>query len=208
MLGICYGFQEMSHALGGFVDKAAEREFGHATIRVVEGAPAGSELFAGLGDSFRVWMSHGDKIHSVPPGFTAIAATDNCEFAAAAGLRGACRMWGLQFHPEVTHTPGGLTMLRNFAVTIAGCKQDWSMASFLGGEWGVSLSLLHQQLQLCVCVTITTMFASSHHVHTIAPGSSARPLPYTYNCSIAVPLLPPVDCIESIRKTTTLHIQL
>ena len=133
ILGVCYGFQEMSHTLGGMVAKAPEREFGHAVIRVVAGA-SGSELFEGLGDSFKVWMSHGDKIHTVPTGFAAVASTDNCEFAAAAGVRGASRMWGLQFHPEVTHTPGGLTILRNFVVGIAGCKQDWSMASFLEGE--------------------------------------------------------------------------
>lgn len=102
MLGICYGFQEMSHALGGAVEKAPEREFGHASVSTVSPSSA---LLAGLpSDSFKVWMSHGDKITALPAGFTTVGTTPNCEFAAVEGTYGASRMFGVQFHPEVRRT--------------------------------------------------------------------------------------------------------
>ena len=130
VLGICYGFQEMSHALGGAVERAPEREFGHAEVTAVG---AGSPLLAGLPPAFKVWMSHGDKITALPPGFAPVGSTPNCEFAACAGTLGAAPMFGVQFHPEVSHTPDGKDLLGNFLVGVCGMKQDWSMASFLDG---------------------------------------------------------------------------
>jgi len=131
VLGICYGFQEMSHALGGSVERAPEREFGHAEVTAVGAAP--SPLLAGLPASFKVWMSHGDKITALPPGFAPVGSTPNCEFAACAGALGAAPMFGVQFHPEVSHTPNGKDLLSNFIVGVCGMAQDWSMASFLDG---------------------------------------------------------------------------
>lgn len=137
ILGICYGFQEIAHTLGGRVAQAPHREFGHALLRT-EALGAGSggagDLLAGLGEELTVWMSHGDKIHSIPEGFVRIATSENSEFAAVASVGRPNRMWGLQFHPEVAHTPQGSAILRNFVVGICGAKQDWSMASFVEGE--------------------------------------------------------------------------
>lgn len=136
ILGVCYGFQEMSHMLGGRVDKAPAREFGHADVRklpLAADAAAAGDLFAGLPDAFQVWMSHGDKIHEVPPGFVCVGSTDDCEFAAAASVGRPNRLFGLQFHPEVAHTPRGKDILKNFVVGICHAPQDWTMASFVNG---------------------------------------------------------------------------
>jgi len=92
---------------------------------------AAHDLFAGLGDEFSVWMSHGDKIHALPPGFSTIGVSDNSEYAAVASLDRANPLFGVQFHPEVSHTPRGLDLLRNFVVGVCGAKQDWSMQHFL-----------------------------------------------------------------------------
>ena len=137
ILGICYGFQEMAHQLGGRVDKAPHREFGHASVgKVVGGGGEGGvgDLLAGLPDTFTAWMSHGDKIHAVPTGFVTVGSTPDCEFAAAASVGRPNRLFGLQFHPEVDHTPQGKDILGNFVVGVCGAKQDWSMASFMEGE--------------------------------------------------------------------------
>ena len=126
----------MAHQLGGRVAKAPNREFGHADVKKVAAAGAGAgDLLAGLPDSFTAWMSHGDKIHEVPAGFVCVGTTPDCEFAAAASVGRANRLFGLQFHPEVAHTPQGKDILRNFVAGVCGAKQDWSMASFCEGAW-------------------------------------------------------------------------
>ena len=126
VLGICYGMQELAHVFGGRVEKGLKHEYGKAQAHRVEGC--NSALFQGLPTEFQVWMSHGDKLQTVPTGFTQVAATANAEFVAMENLES--RMWGLQFHPEVTHTPLGKTMLKNFCVDIAGAKQDWVMTDY------------------------------------------------------------------------------
>lgn len=145
ILGICYGFQEMVHHYGGKVDKAPHREYGHATVQIIkdtnDGTTIANDLLQGLGDEFTVWMSHGDKIHEIPEGFEKIGITANSEFAAVASITKEkssqlCkfphnRLFGVQFHPEVSHTPRGLDLLRNFAVNICHCTQNWSMEHFL-----------------------------------------------------------------------------
>lgn len=91
VLGVCYGLQEMTHALGGAVEKAEKREFGHAMVSRVGAVPEGvDDLLAGLGAEFKVWMSHGDKLVRLAPGFQQIATSANCELAAVAGRIGAC----------------------------------------------------------------------------------------------------------------------
>jgi len=127
VLGICYGEMTMCAQLGGAVESGHAREFGRAEIRIARESP----LLAGLGDvgaEEPVWMSHGDKITAVPPGFEVVATSDGSPFAAIADERR--RLYGVQFHPEVAHTPHGALMLRNFTHNIAGLAGDWTMARF------------------------------------------------------------------------------
>jgi GMP synthase (glutamine-hydrolysing) len=127
VLGICYGEMTLAAQLGGVVEGGREREFGRAEIRIAEESP----LLAGLGevgDSEPVWMSHGDKITAIPPGFHVVATSEGSPFAAIADE--ARRIYGVQFHPEVAHTPRGALILRNFTHRIAGLTGDWTMASY------------------------------------------------------------------------------
>ncbi len=127
VLGICYGEMTLCAQLGGVVEGGREREFGRAEIRIAEESP----LLAGLGevgDSEPVWMSHGDKITAIPPGFHVVATSEGSPFAAIADE--ARRIYGVQFHPEVAHTPRGALILRNFTHRIAGLTGDWTMASY------------------------------------------------------------------------------
>ena len=125
VLGICYGLQLLAHELGGRVDKAAHREFGPATIAVKHG----SALFAGLPEELDVWMSHGDRVEVLPPGFEPIASTTSAPFAAVEDRER--RFFGVQFHPEVVHTPQGKDLLWNFVHHVCGCTGTWSMRAFV-----------------------------------------------------------------------------
>ncbi len=127
VLGICYGMQILTQALGGEVGPAAEREYGPATIEI----DASSPLWAGLERNQPVWMSHGDRIETPPPGFTILAHSEGSPCAGIADERRA--LYGVQFHPEVTHTPGGGAMLRNFALSICGCPPRWQPEAFIAG---------------------------------------------------------------------------
>ncbi len=124
VLGICYGMQLMAHELGGRVEPANKREYGPATVR----AAGESRLLDGVGSSASVWMSHGDSILEPPPGFRAIAHSDSTTVAGMANGNG---LMGLQFHPEVVHTPAGRQILANFVLGIAGARGDWTAASFV-----------------------------------------------------------------------------
>jgi len=124
VLGICYGLQLIAHELGGKVDSAAHREFGPAQVEV----KGSSALFAGLPARLDVWMSHGDRVEALPPGFEPIASTASAPFAAVEDR--ARRIWAVQFHPEVAHTPRGTDILRAFARTICGCTGSWSMRAY------------------------------------------------------------------------------
>ena len=125
VLGICYGMQLMADVLGGEVEPAPEREFGHATVTVESDSP----LFAGLPGDVGVWASHGDRIGRVPDGFRVAATSANAPVAAMEDP--ARRLYALLFHPEVAHTEHGVDILRNFAAGVCGCTGDWTMASFL-----------------------------------------------------------------------------
>jgi len=125
VLGICYGMQLMTWQLGGRVERSEKREYGRASM-VLDDV---SDLFAGFAGKTEVWMSHGDRIEEMPAGFTAIAHTENCP--AAAMKDGERRFYGVQFHPEVVHTPRGEEMLGNFLFTACGCRPVWTMASFI-----------------------------------------------------------------------------
>ena len=125
VLGICYGLQLIAHELGGKVDKAAHREYGPATID----ARGDCDLFRGLPPRLDVWMSHGDRVEALPPGFEPVASTSSAPFAAVQDR--ARRMYGVQFHPEVVHTPRGAELLRNFAMGICGLSGTWSMRAYV-----------------------------------------------------------------------------
>ncbi|MCL4838201.1 MAG: glutamine-hydrolyzing GMP synthase [Thermoanaerobaculia bacterium] len=125
VLGICYGMQAMAQALGGRVEAAGRREYGRAEVEVA----GESVLFAGLGPRETVWMSHGDQVTGPPEGFSVPARTEN---AAVVALERADRcLFGIQFHPEVSHTVSGGALLRNFLFRACGARGDWGMASYL-----------------------------------------------------------------------------
>lgn len=124
VLGICYGFQHLAYFLGGSVEPSDRREYGHAMLHLT----AESTLLEGLPLIMDVWMSHGDLVAAAPEGFSITARTDK---AIGAGEDPQRRLYGLQFHPEVVHTPAGRDVLSNFARRICGCSGDWTMASFI-----------------------------------------------------------------------------
>jgi GMP synthase (glutamine-hydrolysing) len=129
LLGICYGEMAMCQALGGAVEPGHVREFGRADIHIERQSPLLKNL-GDIGAAEPVWMSHGDVITAIPPGFEVIATSNGSPFAAIANEER--RLYGVQFHPEVAHTPRGATLLRNFTHDIAGLKGDWTMAAFRG----------------------------------------------------------------------------
>ena len=129
VLGICYGMQLMAHALGGRVEPAPHREFGHATVRVMREAAGPAVLFSDVPDEIRVWASHGDFVAAAPSGFSVVATSANAPVAAMADP--GRQLYALLFHPEVVHTERGLEILRNFAYGVCGCTGDWTMASFV-----------------------------------------------------------------------------
>ncbi len=124
-LGICYGMQWMTQALGGSVGKSGGREFGHANVTVDPSAT----LFQGVAPTLRVWASHGDSIAQAPAGFVVTATSNNAPVAAMADpARG---LYGLLFHPEVVHSESGTEILRNYAFGVCGARGDWTMAGFI-----------------------------------------------------------------------------
>ena len=124
VLGICYGMQLMAHQLGGAVAPGARREFGPALIEVEEH----SALFRDLSSTLSVWMSHGDQVSQLPPGFRSLARSGNSPYAAIADEN---NHYGIQFHPEVVHTPQGAEMLRNFLFNVCRCQGGWTARAVL-----------------------------------------------------------------------------
>ncbi len=127
VLGICYGMQFLTHVLHGLVAKAVDREYGHAQIRILDHR----DIFHGVGTEGEesVWMSHGDRIEKMPAGFEVLASSRNSPTAAMADK--ARRVFGVQFHPEVVHTPSGTRIVRNFLFRVCGCEPSWTMSSFV-----------------------------------------------------------------------------
>jgi GMP synthase (glutamine-hydrolysing) len=126
-LGICYGMQLTTQVLGGEVEHTGKREYGHAKLEILEN----SDLFKGfdIGETIPVWMSHGDRIGKMPKGFGSIAASGNSPVAAMANK--ARHLYCVQFHPEVSHTPRGMEILKNFIFGICGCRGLWTMTNFI-----------------------------------------------------------------------------
>jgi GMP synthase (glutamine-hydrolysing) len=125
VLGICYGMQLMGKTLGGTVKPGKEREFGLAQVKVLDR----ESVFKGVPSVLDVWMSHGDQVEKLPPGFVSAAQTETCPNAAMADERR--HLYGLQFHPEVVHTPRGTDIIRHFLFDICKCRGDWEMAQFV-----------------------------------------------------------------------------
>ncbi len=125
VLGICYGMQLMADHLGGEVEFSARREYGPGMLRITNS----SQLFEGLGEQIDIWSSHGDKVTTLPAGFRTAARTENSDFAAIENPER--KLYGLQFHPEVAHTPRGKEILQNFVYHICHCAMDWTMGSFI-----------------------------------------------------------------------------
>jgi GMP synthase (glutamine-hydrolysing) len=133
VLGICYGMQTMAHQLGGIVTSGHQREFGHANVR----AHGHTALLEGIQDfstpeghgMLQVWMSHGDKVTELPPGFKLMASTDSCPIAGMADEQR--RFYAVQFHPEVTHTKRGAAILERFVLDICGTRADWIMGDYI-----------------------------------------------------------------------------
>ncbi len=125
ILGICYGLMLMAHHMGGNVVFTGRREYGAGMLHINNG----SELFDGLGNQLEVWNSHGDEVTSLPKGFRVVGTTEGCDFAAVEDSER--KLYGLQFHPEVAHTPRGREILQNFLFRICHCAMDWTMGSFI-----------------------------------------------------------------------------
>ncbi len=138
ILGICYGQQAMVTALGGQVEGSDHREFGRAYVDITAGCALFGDGEAGPGAPWapgareQVWMSHGDRVTVLPPGFSVMASSEGAPYAVIADAQR--QYYGLMFHPEVVHTPHGAAMLRNFAVGVCGCRADWTMAAFREAE--------------------------------------------------------------------------
>jgi GMP synthase (glutamine-hydrolysing) len=126
LLGVCFGLQLLGHFLGGKVEKGEKREYGKGTLRVTDSF---CPLFANLPESLQVWNSHGDKLTKLPKGFKSVAVTENSQFAAIENRER--KMFGLQFHPEVAHTPRGKEIVANFVHNICGCGKNWTMRSYI-----------------------------------------------------------------------------
>jgi GMP synthase (glutamine-hydrolysing) len=125
VMGICYGMFAIAYHLGGQVTQGTKREYGHTILHIsAEDCP----LFAGLPSSFPVWMSHGDQVIELPPGFKTLAYTENSPFAVIGKDN---NMYGLQFHPEVVHTAHGKTIFQNFVLRICACQGNWTPANFI-----------------------------------------------------------------------------
>ncbi len=125
VLGICYGMQVITKQLGGVVKAGTKREYGHSILQLSD---LNAPLFNKIPDSTPVWMSHGDRIETLPDGFSSLAHTENSPNAVIGNGK---TMFGLQFHPEVAHTPEGKNILRNFVYRICGCKGNWTMGHFV-----------------------------------------------------------------------------
>jgi len=142
MLGICYGLQWVSHALGGTVVHGNQREFGKAIVEVMDA----DTIFSGLPSSFQVWMSHGDRVETLPEGFRILARSGQTISAAADETR---LIWGLQFHPEVVHTHHGTQILENFLTRVCGCGRDWTMSSFIESSVRAISSQIGDEKAIC-----------------------------------------------------------
>ena len=163
VLGICYGQQIMAHLLGGEVRRGEKGEYGMATLELDE---TSDPMFAGLGGSQQIWMSHRDQVGRVPDGFAVTGRTDTCHVAAIADR--ARRLYGVQFHPEVVHTARGLEYLANFVLRVCGCVPDWDPRH--------RVPLIEQEIRDCVGDRKGCFFVSGGVDSSVAFALSTRAL--------------------------------
>ncbi len=130
VLGICYGMQLCCHVLGAKIEQTDSREFGRASLSINDR----TDLFAAIPERTAVWMSHADQVTELPPGFDVLATTETCPFAAVRSRTDGRIFYGVQLHPEVTHTPHGVEILQNFLYEVCKCQGDWRMSAFLDDE--------------------------------------------------------------------------
>ena len=187
LLGICYGLQQIAYSAGGEVAASDKREYGFANVQTINGDNnnnnnnnnnsnnnSNNKLLEGLGNEFQVWMSHGDKVKKLPTGFKVIGSSGNSPYAAIANVEK--KQYGIQFHPEVTHTPKGKTLLRNFVVNICGCETKWTMTNLVQqmmdnikkqvGEDGVVIGAVSGGVDSTVAAVLMTK-AIGHRFHAI-----------------------------------------
>jgi GMP synthase (glutamine-hydrolysing) len=144
ILGICYGLQVIAHRLGGRVDPSAKKEYGPALVSIDDA----SDIFRGIeGDRTQVWMSHGDALVKIPPGFEPIAHSPSSPICAVRNKER--KIYGVQFHPEVAHTARGKEILKNFVYTICGCRGGWNAGSFVEGKTGEIRAAVGGQNVIC-----------------------------------------------------------
>ncbi|KAK4574532.1 GMP synthase (glutamine-hydrolyzing) [Recurvomyces mirabilis] len=151
VLGICYGLQEIAWHHGKDVVAGEKREYGHAELNIHADGSEVSRLFHGLPNNTDVWMSHGDKLGRMPEGFQTIATSPNSPHAGIA--HEGKQIYGIQFHPEVTHTPRGVEVIKNFAAGICGAKQDWTMEAFKDKEVARIRKLVGEKAQVIGAVS-------------------------------------------------------
>lgn len=186
VLGICYGMQALTHALGGKVAASLAREYGPAVITHTPHSP----LLDGLPQSLKVWMSHGDRIEQPPENFVPLAQSENSPYAAIGHV--GRRYYGVQFHPEVAHTPQGVNILRNFVFNICGCRESWSPESFiedaiqsirervgperviLGLSGGVDSAVTAALLQQAIGTQLTAIFVNTGMLRKDEPEDVLR----------------------------------
>lgn len=159
ILGICYGMQLMAHQMGGRTAPAGQREYGRTRLFVDDRA----DLFTGLESRLLCWMSHGDSVVGLPEGFVSLARTDNNPIAAMADR--PRRLYGLQFHPEVTHTPWGMQVLQNFLYEVCGCRPQWTMASFIWSQTETIRDVVENGRAICALSGGVDSAAASALVH-------------------------------------------
>lgn len=143
VLGICYGHQLMAYTLGGTVESAELREYGKADISLNRG----NELFKDINEKESCWMSHTDFVSELPTGFSVIASTEGCKISAMANAE--LKFYGVQFHPEVEHTPFGQNMIKNFLYNVCEVKGDWSMSSFAEDKINAIKKIVGDKKVLC-----------------------------------------------------------
>jgi GMP synthase (glutamine-hydrolysing) len=185
ILGICYGVQLLAHFLGGKVEKGLRREYGKGNLRVTNTA---CPLFASLPQTLQVWNSHGDKLTKLPRDFKSVAVTENSEFAAIENR--ARKFFGLQFHPEVAHTPRGKEIISNFVYKVCGCGKEWTMRSYItqavdeirrdvgtdnvilglsgGVDSSVAAALIHKAIgDQLTCIFVNNGLLRAHEAETV-----------------------------------------
>lgn len=163
VLGICYGMQLLAHQLGGQVASTGKREYGPARVRVADRSP----LFKDLPSELPVWMSHGDTVISAPPGFHALAQSENSTVAAMTDGEGR---YGIAFHPEVMHTPQGREILRNFLYEVAGCRGTWKPAAFIEQATAAIRQQVGDRRILCALSGGVDSAVCATLVHRAVPG--------------------------------------